>query len=203
MMRDAHPMPAQLIPMRSGTPVSSAAATALATDSSSATLHSTNTPFSSSASCLPRSAFRSARTTVAPAAARTRAVASPRPDAPPEMSAAEPLISMDLTLPSGLNGTRFDGFERRAGDLLEVADRVVVPAGVVRAGHVPVRTVVRDEHPVALHCRADDLDLATEPGAVVARLHPEPSAHRRHVRVRVRGCEVRCGVDEAALGRAD
>src|SRR3984893_1059325 len=87
-------MPAQLTPVRSGSPVATARSTAACTDASSATSVRANSPPISSAICLPRSSFRSAMTTVAPAAASTRAVASPRPLAPPEMTAEVPLSSM-------------------------------------------------------------------------------------------------------------
>src|SRR5215469_10518787 len=51
-------------------------------------------PPTSSASALPRSSFRSATTTLQPAAASSRTVASPRPLAPPDTIAAVPLIFM-------------------------------------------------------------------------------------------------------------
>ena len=93
-VRDAQPMPAQLTPARSGSPVATARSTAACTDASSVTSVRANWPPISSAICLPRFSFRSAMTTVAPAAASTRAVASPRPLAPPEMTAEVPLSSM-------------------------------------------------------------------------------------------------------------
>ena len=93
-VRDAQPMPAQLTPARSGSPVATARSTAACTDASSVTSVRANRPPISSAICLPRFSFRSAMTTVAPAAASTRAVASPRPLAPPETTAEVPLSSM-------------------------------------------------------------------------------------------------------------
>src|SRR5690348_3473936 len=87
-------MPAQLTPARSGSPVATARSTAACTDASSVTSVRANRPPISSAICLPRFSFRSAMTTVAPAAASARAVASPRPLAPPEMTAEVPLSSM-------------------------------------------------------------------------------------------------------------
>ena len=67
---------------------------AAVTEASSATSVTTNFPPVSAATASPRSAFRSATTTVLPAAASARAVASPRPLAPPEMIAAVPVRSM-------------------------------------------------------------------------------------------------------------
>ena len=93
-VRAAQPMPAQLTPARSGSPVATARSTAACTDASSVTSVRANWPPISSAICLPRFSFRSAMTTVAPAAASTRAVASPRPLAPPETTAEVPLSSM-------------------------------------------------------------------------------------------------------------
>src|SRR5918998_381836 len=93
MMREAQPIPAQLTPMRSGTPAPTAVSTAACTEVSSDTSVWANVPPSSSARALPRSAFRSAMVTVAPAPARARAVASPRPEAPPETIAPAPLMS--------------------------------------------------------------------------------------------------------------
>ena len=99
-VRDAQPMPAQLIAARSGAPVATAASTAAWTDASSDTSVRAKWPPISSAICLPRSSFRSATSTVAPAAARTRAVASPRPLAPPETIAEVPLSSMTGSIPA-------------------------------------------------------------------------------------------------------
>src|SRR6516165_11127235 len=87
-------MPAQLTATRSGAPVPAAASTAAWTDASSATSVRANRPPVSLATRLPASSFRSAMTTVAPAAASARAVASPSPLAPPEMIAAVPFRSM-------------------------------------------------------------------------------------------------------------
>src|SRR5437763_1549651 len=77
-VRAAQPMPAQLTATRSGAPSPAAASTAACTDCSSATSVPTNSPPSSLAVALPRSSFRSATTTRAPAAASSRAVAAPQ-----------------------------------------------------------------------------------------------------------------------------
>src|ERR1022692_1815858 len=87
-------MPAQLTATRSGASSSFAAATAAATDCSSETSVLAKTPPTESAIVLPRSALRSATITLQPAAARPRAVASPRPLAPPETIADVPFKFM-------------------------------------------------------------------------------------------------------------
>src|SRR5271169_671599 len=92
-------MPAQLTATRSGTPVPAAASTAAWTDASSATSVRANRPPVSLATRLPPSSFRSEMTTVAPAAASARAVASPSPLAPPETIAAVPFTSMPGAYP--------------------------------------------------------------------------------------------------------
>src|SRR6266516_7140913 len=93
-MRSTQPMPAQFTTVRSGAPLAVAASTAAVTDASSDTSVLTNSPPVSSATFLPLSSFRSAMTTALPAVASSRAAASPRPLAPPEMIAAVPLSSM-------------------------------------------------------------------------------------------------------------
>ena len=98
-VRAAQPMPAQLTATRNGDPVAVAASTAACTDASSATSVRANSPPISSATCLPRFSFRSAMTTVAPAAASTRAVASPSPLAPPETTAEVPFSSIFGSIP--------------------------------------------------------------------------------------------------------
>src|SRR6266536_2475726 len=57
-------MPAQLTPVRSGSPVATARSTAACTDASSVTSVRANWPSISSAICLPRLSFRSAMTIV-------------------------------------------------------------------------------------------------------------------------------------------
>src|SRR5690606_18296468 len=91
-------MPALLTSTRSGLPVATAASTAACTCALSDTSVLTKTPPISSAMLLPRSSLRSAMTTVEPARASSRAVASPRPLAPPEMIAADPFTSIARTL---------------------------------------------------------------------------------------------------------
>src|ERR1700678_117340 len=98
-VRSAQPMPAQLITARSGTSKEAAASTAAPTDASSVTSVRKNSPPVSSAISFPRSSFRSAISTRDPAAARTRAVASPSPLAPPEIIAAVPFSSMPRSIP--------------------------------------------------------------------------------------------------------
>src|SRR6185312_14597224 len=71
-----------------------AASTACLASASRLTSHLTNTPPSSVASALPASSFRSAIATLPPCSANRRAVAAPRPDAPPVIKNALPRISM-------------------------------------------------------------------------------------------------------------
>ena len=61
-----------------------------------------------------------------------------------------------------LNAPRGDDLERVAGDILEIADRVVVPARVVGPGDEPIRAVIGDDHPVL----RPGLRGITEPRAV-------------------------------------
>src|SRR5215213_3691048 len=93
MMRPARPRPALLTRIRRG-PSSDAASTAAFTCSSSATSALANTPPISAASFSPGASCRSSTTTLAPRCARSRAVASPRPDAPPVTIADAPVMSM-------------------------------------------------------------------------------------------------------------
>src|ERR1035441_5015665 len=93
-------MPAQLTAALSGTPTVAAASTAACTEASSDTSMRANTPPISPATRFPPSSFRSATSTAAPDAASTRAVASPRPLAPPETMAAVPFRSMSGSIPA-------------------------------------------------------------------------------------------------------
>ena len=92
LVRWAQPIPAQQTEIRSPPSSAAAASTAAWTWSASSTFASTNDARSpsSAASASPFSAFRSAITTDAPAPWSRRAVASPRPDAPPLISAPAP-----------------------------------------------------------------------------------------------------------------
>src|SRR4051794_15323591 len=104
MIRPARPRPALLTRMRSG-PSSEAASTAARTCSSSATSAFTYAPSISAASFSPFSSCRSSTTTLLPRWASNRAVASPRPDAPPVTMADAPAMSMPSSPPRRL---RFD-----------------------------------------------------------------------------------------------
>src|SRR4051812_38544627 len=81
-------------------PSSLAASTAACTDSADVTSVSQNSARSPSSfsSALPRSAFLSTITVVAPAPCRRRIVPSPRPEAPPVTSATAPSICMNGTV---------------------------------------------------------------------------------------------------------
>jgi hypothetical protein len=84
----ALPVPAQLIRMRSWPWAARALAKPASTWSSDVTSTAQNTPPSSCASASPALALRSNKATFTPCAARRRAVAAPRPDAPPVITAA-------------------------------------------------------------------------------------------------------------------
>jgi hypothetical protein len=127
-------MPAQFTTVRSGASRPAAAATAAATDASSDTSVLTNSPPISSATFLPLSSFRSAMTTVLPAAASSRAAASPRPLAPPEMIAAVPLSSMagSITGPAAARGGRLG-----AGTAAAVVGTAIYDQNRTAAHHGP------------------------------------------------------------------
>jgi hypothetical protein len=93
-VRCAQPMPAQQTEMRRPPSASAAASTAACTGSGSITFTSMNRPSSSEASASPFSTLRSAITTLAPRSCSARAVAAPRPEAPPATSALAPSILM-------------------------------------------------------------------------------------------------------------
>src|SRR5262245_39031098 len=92
-MRLATPMPAQLTRMRSWPCALRAAASAASTLASLVTSHLAKMPPSSLASFSPASALRSSRATFTPLAASARAVAAPRPEAPPVTTAGMVLSS--------------------------------------------------------------------------------------------------------------
>src|SRR5271169_2704085 len=95
IVRVAHPIPAQFTTLHSGARAE-AASTAAITWSVSVTSHDAKAPPSSLASASPFSALRSARSTRTPRLASRRAVDSPRPEAPPVMSAEVLVSSMGL-----------------------------------------------------------------------------------------------------------
>jgi hypothetical protein len=95
----ALPMPAQLTRMRSWPCASRALAKPASTSSSLVTLTLQKMPPMSLATASPFSSFMSKMATLAPLAASARAVASPRPDAPPVTTAGVLLLtSMDCPL---------------------------------------------------------------------------------------------------------
>ena len=98
-------MPAQLTSPMS-LPSFSAAATAAWPSDSELTSHFTKTPPISAATFSPLSAFMSATTTLPPLAASSRAVPSPRPEAPPVTMKTLPAISMMLRLKEGVGKVR-------------------------------------------------------------------------------------------------
>src|ERR1022692_2948039 len=93
-VRAAQPIPAQFTATRSGGPSATAASTAAWTGPSFTTSVRMKRPPMAVASAVPRCSLRSATSTAAPAAASSRAVASPRPLAPPETIAAVPFSFM-------------------------------------------------------------------------------------------------------------
>src|SRR4051812_448893 len=101
MIRPAPPRPPLVTRIRSG-PRSQAAPPAARACSSSATSALTYTPPISPATFSPLSSWRSSTTTLLPRWASSRAVASPRPDAPPVTMADAPVMSMPATPPRRL-----------------------------------------------------------------------------------------------------
>ncbi len=94
----ALPVPAQLTRTRSWPWAARALAKPASTSSSEVTLTLQNTPPISLATASPLASFMSKIATLTPWAARARAVASPRPDAPPVTTAATLLSSfMDVS----------------------------------------------------------------------------------------------------------
>ncbi|SKW39763.1 Uncharacterised protein [Mycobacteroides abscessus subsp. abscessus] len=104
MVRPGQPTPAQLMRTRTG-PSSLAASTAAIPSASLVTSVCTKAPPSSLARASPFSSWTSAMTTLAPCAASRRAVAAPRPEAPPVTIADTPLISMSRTITDRLVGS--------------------------------------------------------------------------------------------------
>src|SRR5439155_16243304 len=96
-----------------------------------------------------------------------------------------------------------DDLEVGPFDAAERVQLVVRPTRVRRAGDVPARAVVGDEHPVALERDQHDTRLAKKTPHVEARLQPKAEAHRRQARVGRVACEVPCGKDVSAAGAPD
>src|SRR3954452_18172183 len=94
-----------------------------------------------------------------------------------------------------------DHLEVRALHLAERVEVVVVPALVRRARDVPGRSVVRQDHPVALEGDEDGTGLLREAVHVETCLEAQALAHRRKIRVGQARREVPRGVDER-LARA-
>src|SRR4051794_32925819 len=115
-VRSAQPMPAQLIAMRNGRSLPVASSIAACADVSSVTSVRTKVvcPPSSLARACPRSSWRSRIVTAAPRAASARAVASPRPEAPPVTTAATSKFCMFGTLMGRTQGPR--AMDRTSGD---------------------------------------------------------------------------------------
>ena len=87
-------MPAQATRMRAGPNAARTAATAASWLAGSTTSQAAAAPSISAATARARSSSLSRTPTLAPSAARRRAVASPRPEAPPVTSAVCPPMSM-------------------------------------------------------------------------------------------------------------
>src|SRR3954453_22868737 len=196
----AGPIPAQLTLIRS--PASPAAAsTAAWTWASSVTSVATNRAPSSSASAAPRSASMSAIVTFAPASSSARAVAAPRPDAPPATRAFVRSICMARTLTeargAGLRGgarehlvaaelrleahpARGAGLERERGLVLAGAGERP-PLGLEDLGALPGRERDRSRAALRRRDRVRAGDLAGQAEGV-GRLAVAARAQReRHV----------------------
>src|SRR5947209_1603024 len=96
--RLATPMPAQLTSTRAGPWALVAWAIAASAEAASETSQATATPLISAATVSASLALRSHTATLAPCAARRRAVAAPNPDAPPVTMAAWSFNSMVFSL---------------------------------------------------------------------------------------------------------
>ena len=83
---------------------------------------------------------------------------------------------------------------------MERVQVVVAPAAARGAAHVPRRSVIGEDHAVALERPQHDPRLAREARDVVAALEPQPLAHGRQVRVRQVGREVARRIDERPPG---
>ena len=93
-MRLAGPTPAQFTRTRAGPCAAAACLTAASPEAASDTSQATAIPPMLAATSPAAFSLTSKMATLAPAAASARAVAAPRPDAPPVTMAACPLISM-------------------------------------------------------------------------------------------------------------
>src|SRR6185503_15384135 len=82
-----------------------------------------------------------------------------------------------------LQARLIDCLEVRAGDTAQLFDQlVVVPALVGRAGDIPVRAVVGQDHAVGLERLQNDLGIVRERRYIEAGLEAEALAQRRHAR---------------------
>src|SRR3954471_18087654 len=139
----AHAIPAQQMEIRSPS-WPAACATAASTCAASVTSACTKLAPSSSAVAAPRSGLRSAIVTRAPASTSRRAVAAPRPDAPPATGAFTPSIRIRGNL-AGAHGAA----PRRAGAHHAVAAEPRAhpeTAGLLRAQRGRVRAVALEAH---------------------------------------------------------
>ena len=93
---------------------------------------------------------------------------------------------------------RVDDFEVVARQPAERVEVVVRPVRVRRAGDVPGRAVVGEDHPVDLQRLQHDAGLRRELRDVDARLQPHAQAHRRERRARRVRREVPRGIDVRA-----
>ena len=100
---------------------------------------------------------------------------------------------------AGQERARVDHLEVAAGHALQRVERVVVPARVRRAAHVPVGAVVGDHHPVLLQSPQDGLHHRREPADVEVGAQPHAQPHRRQVGVGGVAGEVRGRIDVGAL----
>src|SRR5215218_8997040 len=152
-VRSAQPIPAQETASRRPP----AASTAAWTCSSSVTSVLTKAASSSEARAAPRSSFRSASVTRAPRAVSSRAVASPRPEAPPATSAPIRSSCMEAgslkwrreSQPEQPRPVREEVVEAESGYVQLALDRVARELGAdlgadlfaVREGHLEVGAV--------------------------------------------------------------
>ncbi|MBV6497749.1 MAG: hypothetical protein JFAIHJKO_02900 [Pyrinomonadaceae bacterium] len=92
---------------------------------------------------------------------------------------------------------RVNDLKVRTFDTRERTKFFVVPERIVRAGDVPIRAVVGEDHPVFLHRTKDNADILAERRVVhiEARLQADAKSHRRCVRIRRATCAMRRGIN--------
>src|ERR1044072_36985 len=131
----------------------------------------------------------------------------PRPRrgrAPNSSPVSRPAFTASSSTPAdsagvGPGGAAHD-LEGAAGDPLQLAQVLVVPAPVAAAAEEPVGAVVGDDHPVALQRFGYDPGAAAEAAEAVAGLEAQPHSHRRGAGAGCVAGAVGGGVDPGVAG---